>query len=88
MECVKVFDGSGKFFFDFGNGDFLDLVGIVVDVINNVILVCDCSNNVIVVFKLDGELILKIEIDEEFLYVVFFVSGISLVVCFNKVVFF
>lgn len=88
FECIMVFDSNGKFFFDFGNRDFLDLVGIIFDVINNVILVCDCSGNLIVVFKLDGEMILRIEIVEELVYVVFFVCGVSLVVCFNKFFFF
>lgn len=50
LECVKVFSGRGNFFFDFGSGVFLDLIGIVVDSINNVVFVCNGSSNVIVVF--------------------------------------
>lgn len=88
LECVKVFNSSGQFLFDFGNGDLLDPVGIAVDVINNAILVCDCSNNAIAAFKPDGELISKIETGEEPLHVALSASGTSLVVCFNKAAFF
>lgn len=88
LECIKVFDSSGKFLFDFGNGDLLDPVGITVDVINNVILVCDCSNNAIAVFKPDGDVISKIETSEEPLHVALSACGASLVVCFNKAPFF
>jgi len=88
LECVKVFDSSGRFLFEFGNGDLLDPVGIAVDVINNVILVSDCSNNAVVAFKPDGEVISKIETDEEPLHVALSASGTSLVVCFNKAAFF
>lgn len=88
LECVKVFSGRGNFFFDFGSGVFLDLIGIVVDSINNVVFVCNGSSNVIVVFKFDGEVIFEIEIFDEFLYVVFFFIVKSLIVCFYNTLFF
>lgn len=88
LECIMVFDSNGKFLLDFGNRDLLDPVGITADVINNVILVCDCSGNSIVAFKPDGEMISRIETAEEPAHVVLSACGASLVVCFNKSLFF
>lgn len=88
LECVKVFNSSGKFLFDFGSGDLLDPVGIAVDVINNAILVCDCSSNAILAFTADGEIISKIETTEEPLHVALSSNAKSLIVCFYNASFF
>ena len=56
--CVKVFDGSGKFLYKFGgkgNGDgqFFEPMGLCIDKYGNV-LVCDSMNHRIQQFTLEG----------------------------------